>query len=570
MDRQDNESLHQKASEHYLQGDYGEALEVWRTLHNQSPEDERAAEGIRLCEMMSQGQDEPPAETEKDAELDFDMSPEDGEDVPGFDLDTSILEEMPETELPNACTTNEDAVEQVLLDLDQLPEGSAEAEPPSDDLLDAAAAAELVKRQGELLSEARAAKDDGRMEDATGILARLFILDEENAEARALEAEIQEQNSKAVLEVDNKIAEAVQWMESGRLEDAEANLRQVLDISPGHQEAEHYLEQVLQRMEEVVQDEEPAEEQVADSNMDHGAVHLDTGEAEEIGLGGTVPGMEPSGEPFEDEPVQEMESGILGEEDGETPARSSGLLSGRNLILAVVFLVMAAAGWYFSRTLLGGGSSEVAPADASFTEQGSGEAGLAGERTTEELIQQADALSRSTEEVSKMAAERIPGLVEQASRQMDASDYASAVITWNQVLELDPGHTGARRGIEDAGRRYREWQSRSADLVRAGYVFEEGDYSSALKILYRLPEDIQPEQVRIHKVNGWYNLAVISLKAGRIDQAMERFAEIELLDVVDNEAAELQEFAESYLDREKDRTFYQDVNDLTFRSFDGN
>ena len=570
MDRQDNESLHQKASEHYLQGDYGEALEVWRTLHNQSPEDERAAEGIRLCEMMSQGQDEPPAETEKDAELDFEMSPEDGEDVPGFDLDTSILEEMPETELPNACTTNEDAVEQVLLDLDQLPEGSAEAEPPSDDLLDAAAAAELVKRQGELLSEARVAKDDGRMEDATGILARLFILDEENAEARALEAEIQEQNSKAVLEVDNKIAEAVQWMESGRLEDAEANLRQVLDISPGHQEAEHYLEQVLQRMEEVVQDEEPAEEQVADSNMDHGAVHLDTGEAEEIGLGGTVPGMEPSGEPFEDEPVQEMESGILGEEDGETPARSSGLLSGRNLILAVVFLVMAAAGWYFSRTLLGGGSSEVAPADASFTEQGSGEAGLAGERTTEELIQQADALSRSTEEVSKMAAERIPGLVEQASRQMDASDYASAVITWNQVLELDPGHTGARRGIEDAGRRYREWQSRSADLVRAGYVFEEGDYSSALKILYRLPEDIQPEQVRIHKVNGWYNLAVISLKAGRIDQAMERFAEIELLDVVDNEAAELQEFAESYLDREKDRTFYQDVNDLTFRSFDGN
>ena len=43
MDRQDNESLHEKASEHYLQGDYGSALELWRTLHQQSPEDELVA-----------------------------------------------------------------------------------------------------------------------------------------------------------------------------------------------------------------------------------------------------------------------------------------------------------------------------------------------------------------------------------------------------------------------------------------------------------------------------------------------------------------------------------------------
>ena len=109
--------------------------------------------------------------------------------------------------------------------------------------------------------------------DATAVLARLFILDEQNAEGRALEAEILEHGSKAAYEVEDKIAEAVQWMESGRLEDAESNLRRVLDISPAHQEAEHYLEQVLQRMEEASSaGEEPAAEP-ADSNMDHGAVY---------------------------------------------------------------------------------------------------------------------------------------------------------------------------------------------------------------------------------------------------------------------------------------------------------
>ncbi|MBD3869068.1 MAG: hypothetical protein IFK94_13170 [Acidobacteria bacterium] len=565
MDRQDNESLHQRASEHYLQGEYGSALEIWQAIHDQTPQDERAVEGIRLCEVMSESKTVP----EPEDGAGFDLAPE--ETVPDIDLTLDDgEEEVPGFELPGADREHEDAVEQVLLDLDQLPENTAEPMPDSDTRLDAAAAAELLNRQGQLLEDARTARDEGRLDDATAVLARLFILDEQNAEGRALEAEILEHGSKAAYEVEDKIAEAVQWMESGRLEDAESNLRRVLDISPAHQEAEHYLEQVLQRMEEASSaGEEPAAEP-ADSNMDHGAVHLDTGEAEEIALGGAIPGMEPIGDPMMDEPVQELEFGDPGEEVAGEPSGKPGLLSSRNIILAVVFLIMAAAGWYFARNLLGGGSAPAAePEQASFANPAAGGADAAVERTTEELIQQADALSRSTDEVSKSAAERIPGLVQEAGRQMEEADYASAVITWNKVLELDPGHTGARRGLEDAGRSYREWQSRSADLVRAGYVFEEGDYSSALKILYRLPEDIQPEKVLIHKVNGWYNMAVISLKAGRLDQALLRFGEIELLAVEDSAAAELQAFAESYQGREKDRAFYQDVNDLTFRTFDG-
>jgi tetratricopeptide (TPR) repeat protein len=564
MDRQDNESLHQKASEHYLQGEYSAALELWRTLHHQAPDDERAAEGIRLCEMMSEGRADP----EPEVAAGFDLAPE--EEDPGFDLDTSLLDEMPEPEKPDGSQAVEDAVEQVLLDLDQLPETDGAPPPPSESPLDAAAAAELLKRQSQLLDEARAAREDGRLDDATGLLARLFILNENHEDARALEAEILEQTSKAAFEVEDKIAEAVQWMESGRLEDAESNLRRVLDISPGHQEADHYLDQVLRRMEEADGAEDPPEPESLDSTMDHGAVNLDTGGAEEIALGKVELGIGQPDDPAVKHPVGEVEFGASTEEPGEAQPARSGLLNLRNLILAAAVLILAAAGWYFGRDLVGGGSSTAEDeAGSAFADSSSPASEAAVERSTDELIQQADALSRSAEDVSRADAEQIPGLVEQASRQMEEADYASAVITWNQVLEVDPGHTGARRGIEEAGRRYREYKERSADLARAGYIFDEGEYSSALKILYRLPEDIQPEKVRLHKVNGWYNLAVISLKAGRIDQALERCGEIALLEVDDPGAAELQAFAESYREREKDRAYYQDVNELAFRTFDG-
>lgn len=47
------EALHQEAAGHYLQGDFGDALRVWRELLQIDAEDERAQEGVRLCEMLA-------------------------------------------------------------------------------------------------------------------------------------------------------------------------------------------------------------------------------------------------------------------------------------------------------------------------------------------------------------------------------------------------------------------------------------------------------------------------------------------------------------------------------------
>jgi len=54
MEQQDKrvENLHQQASTLYLQGEYVAALGAWRQLLKLDPKDERAREGVRLCELL--------------------------------------------------------------------------------------------------------------------------------------------------------------------------------------------------------------------------------------------------------------------------------------------------------------------------------------------------------------------------------------------------------------------------------------------------------------------------------------------------------------------------------------
>ena len=306
MDRQDIEVLHEKASDCYLRGDYLAALDLWRTLNNQAPEDERAQEGIRLCEMMSpevSAADPPHLNMPSESGSSLAGEIEEDSDLE-FDLDTSILEEMqdPATNAEPGSPT-EDDVEDVIQQLDSIP----------DSPINVAAMAELEKRQNELLTQAQAAYDERRVEDARGILARLFILDENHQGAHALVALMDEQSSQRTFEIEDKLAEAVQWIEQGKLDEAESNLRKVLDLSPDHQEAEHYLDQTLQLMEEQeLQKEsagtdsgddlllgnldiEPATEadvSPEDAALSHGAVELDSSDGDDIELGGSAPGTD--------------------------------------------------------------------------------------------------------------------------------------------------------------------------------------------------------------------------------------------------------------------------------------
>ena len=68
--------------------------------------------------------------------------------------------------------------------------------------------------------------------------------------------------------------------------------------------------------------------------------------------------------------------------------------------------------------------------------------------------------------------------------------------------------------------------------------------------------------------NAWYNWAVVLLKAGNSRDALVKLSEDLAIDPDDAQALKLQDVAERYTNRAKDRTYYAFTDSLTLRNFD--
>jgi len=156
------EDLHQRAAGQYLQGEFSEALDLWKELLRVDPLDERALEGVRLCELLS-GQEELGAASPDSLALPI---------TGAEDCDhTAVSIDLGEP-----------------LDLHSTPAAgprSAGASGPE------AAALELSRRVEELLREATTAWEAGDRETATNLIGRVFILDEHNQAATRLQEAMQ-------------------------------------------------------------------------------------------------------------------------------------------------------------------------------------------------------------------------------------------------------------------------------------------------------------------------------------------------------------------------------------------
>lgn len=142
---QSNE-LHQQASAQYLQGKFDEALATWRQILTDDPEDERATEGVRLCELLTE--DGEPAATSA-------TSDEQPSEV--AEINIAAAEDLIEFEVPDLEI---DLPEKPPVDADYT---EAELNPIVDGIrgddtapgIEAAAAAELKKPVQDLIGEAQ-------------------------------------------------------------------------------------------------------------------------------------------------------------------------------------------------------------------------------------------------------------------------------------------------------------------------------------------------------------------------------------------------------------------------------
>jgi tetratricopeptide (TPR) repeat protein len=173
------EQLQQDAAAHYLQGEFELALESWRELLKLSPDDERALEGVRLCEMVTSQETPPEATAKATAEAPPTQDPLgfSAEDLAGLDSLFGGGGDTPAEEMEfdaEAFNCDIAAKSPPPLPAEVIEEASAEPREA------------LRNRVNEMLSESLVAYESGDLDEALNVLERVFILDEENVPAQAL------------------------------------------------------------------------------------------------------------------------------------------------------------------------------------------------------------------------------------------------------------------------------------------------------------------------------------------------------------------------------------------------
>jgi tetratricopeptide (TPR) repeat protein len=435
--------------------------------------------------------------------------------------------------------------------------------------------AEPESRVSGLLEEAEAARSAGRRDEALSILARVFLVDENHLGARRLEASVREEMEQVAREMDHAISVGVQFFDQGNLDEAELQFKKVIAWSPSHREAMDFLAKI-EASRAGVQTEPSGPEASFLGEVPPGfSLASDSAPPAGPALASPAPprsdAAQPESIPVRRPPRPNPSSGIglrKGPRSRPTdsdpvrfvpePRRSS--RSGLLVTFLLLALLGGAAFWWFYPVWLGEAASAT-PARPPVSQPAQG-----GNVTpTPAQASPAAAVPPATPRAQTATTGQ---LMVRAMDLMEAGDYAGAVLIYNQVLEIEPGHVEARAGLLKAGEKYKAWKSAQDQLEAGRAAFRDGDFATALRIFYRLPPSVDRAMVDRYKVNGWYNMGLTSLRAGDTREAMSNLGDALALRPDDAGAKQARSLAERYTGQVKNRAYYAAVEALPPRSLE--
>jgi tetratricopeptide (TPR) repeat protein len=623
------DNLHQKASAHYLQGEFQAALKAWRELLKLEPEDDRALEGVKLCEMLAEDEAGPATGNAESAQAPQQAA---GPTVEGFDDDLEELDaildskdpdtvmqspspdgnrteakgeefsfefsapdsseiDKPAAPAPEGADRQTDGIDlgdngaSDTLDLaatDQLQQDvQFEFDPQSLDLPDKSkeqqgksaspsetAAAELQHRVNELLSEAESLQEKGDLEGAMAVINRVFILDDQNETAIGLKNLIN--------------AKAAGTVPPG---DTPAEPNSPSDEMAGFSFGETPVD------EQEVDFEAPPAVEVPVEEVDSAAVETDPDEETAPPEPETVKIEPPAQEEAQPEPIA---AGIKPPGDEEAPAESveqperksqpsvelavemprasfRDRLTLPKIATAGVILIAIAAGGFSAYWFVWG------PGASSDSESSAGSGpGMAGAvpaslppipdlESTEEDEEVGAVDEALLEPEQKIDLAALKNQADEAYRQ---GDYSDAVVYYNRLLEADPGNEAARRRLEDAGERFRAKKELEEKRAEAFAAYNKGNYRAALSIFYRMPEGEDPTRLQRYKRNGWYNMGLQALAVGDCVSARSSFKEAQDIDQNDKMVIVALDLARVCRYSRGESSFQEEVRALPYRSLE--
>lgn len=550
------ESLHQEASEHYLQGRFREAIESWRRVLALDPANEQALEGVRMSSLLSE---EGEAEAKPVAVAAPEVDPLDAEIDAGLKVFEFDAVEPPVGDLPDPARQADGIDFGDLEGVDAIPLGGSDgsgAEPPSEEETGLApvvghvpgvdpAVAELNRRVRALLDEAKAKAASGDAEGALAVLGRVHVLDEDNAEAVALESELRDASARVTGEIDRWMTEGVQAFEGGMLDEARGWFVKVLDRIPDHAEAVHYLQRIgAPPPSSTTPSGEPEPNDLLASFLSNSdpapaesafpEIPIRAAAIEETGPAPDVARMRPRGP----RPSFQL---------APAPARSRrGPLLG---LAALALLVVAGSVFVF----VGGDRNDPSEASAPAPVPRAAAAAPKGEP--------------SAPRPSEPSLPPLSASLARGREAMEARDWDDAVLAYNDALRADPTNAEAQQGMALATESYKAVKAQNEQIAGIRSAFEDGEFASALRVIYRLPDTFDRATVDRWKANGWFNLGVVALRAGEVPQAIQHFDEV-LAIREEPETQKWKGFARRYENLPKDRAYYAATDSIRFRRLD--
>ncbi|MDX1632122.1 MAG: hypothetical protein R3234_09685 [Thermoanaerobaculia bacterium] len=552
-----------------------EELESAPTVGGAEEIDLGAEEPIAEFEMdelpeLPDAEEEPVEETLETGE-DVEPSGEEAEELPfpEEDLGFEDLGELPELEdeeelelgEPEAVAAEEPGEEPV----ERAPEEEAEASP--------AAPSDEDPRIAELLAEGQESYEKGEFQEAIDAWSRIFLIDIDHQEAARRIEEARENKAEEDRRVEEAYHEALSHVEAREMEEAEAKLRDVLEMSPNHVAASEYLEKLGKG--------ELAPEDVTEEAAGEAAPAAPLMEPEEEG-----------GDVLKEEIMVPPEPDLAPEEPvrptpEETPEEAPS--SRKNLILVaagILVTVLAVGGflWFRSGSLFPNTESAETPASPSPAETTTpieratelfeeGKTGVAIAQLkrlppASPHYEEAQALlsewetgeEEAGEELSPEAAARREELLAEARNLQSEGRHLEAIEHLREAGTIEPLGDEGRSLLQESEEAILPLEP-LIDLVRAG------EYDRALRDLWLQREENPNDPVVTELIaDSYFNLGVRSLQQGRPVEAKEHFSEVLNVTPEDQVAERLFEFADTYEERNRDLLFRIYVKYLSPRS----
>jgi tetratricopeptide (TPR) repeat protein len=416
-----------------------------------------------------------------------------------------------------------------------------------------------------LLDESRRALNAGRYPGAIEAAARAFAIDPDAQGAQQLIDEARTRQDEADRVAEETLYTGRDKLNKGDLAGAEESFRAVLKIHPAHREALDGLDQISRRRNEL---------EIQGGRHDAKPAPPAEKKAERV-----------AAVPDSDWPLSETLRPKAGAKGafGEAPAaprlvtpspvvasravrRKSSSGIGRKLFLIggiVGVLVIIAVGGFFALSLFSGGSRPVEKAVLTPPRR---------ERKASIKVDKAAPKASSSEmpkaDPAALAA-GVPRTLPEARRLASEGKLEAARVVLADMVREAPDNIAAVDALKGVQARIVERDMVAESMVQIKLSFKQDRYEDALRMLYRLPSDMQQnDEIETYKVNAWYNNGINYLLGGNTVESVHCFDEALTINPHDQQAQRLRAYSKTYSEREKDSAFRAFVDQLAMRPID--